>query len=406
MKSSFIKETAAKYGSGRIFCNTFLFQANPAILPPQHLSTSMTETKPSLLDNKAILAFLAEKGERSYRVAQINQAVYKDLIADIQDMTTLPASLRDAIAETFVLSPMTLKKDAVSADGTNKFLFETSDGYLVESVLMRHKGDRLTLCISSQVGCPVKCSFCATGTMGYSRNLTTAEIVAQVWQVNQKLKATGERVRNIVFMGMGEPLINFDNVMEAVAVLKDQKKFEIGARHITISTSGIVPRIKDLMERDRQINLAVSLHAPNDATRTKIMPINTAYPLEKLMAALKEYTDATNKRIFYEYIMLAGINDSPLQAHELAHLLKGQLAHVNLIPYNPNADMPELSSTSRSHIKEFQAILNSYDVPCTVRFTFGQDIDAACGQLAVKEGKNATAAEKQRQIEARRQAVR
>lgn len=359
-------------------------------------------SKPSLLDREAVLAFLTDKGEKPYRLAQIDQAIYKDLVGNISEMTTLPLPLRTALEETFVISPMTVKKDAVSADGTNKFLFETEDEYLVESVLMRHKGDRLTLCISSQVGCPVKCSFCATGTMGYSRNLTTAEIVAQVWHVDQKLKATGERVRNIVFMGMGEPLINFDNVMDTVAILKDQKKFEIGARHITISTSGIVPRIKDLMERDRQVNLAVSLHAPNDEIRTKIMPINTAYPLEKLMAALKEYTDETNKRIFYEYIMLAGINDSPLQAHELAHLLRGQLAHVNLIPYNPNADMPELKTSTRSNIKEFQAILNSYDVPCTVRFTFGQDIDAACGQLAVKEGKNAVAAEKQQRLAERK----
>lgn len=381
------------------FAILFCFRQILLYCARNNLLKCMTTTlKPSLLDREAVLAFLTEKGEKPYRLAQIEQAVYKDFVDDIQQITTLPAGLRDELAATFVLSPMSVKKDNVSADGTNKFLFETSDGYLVESVLMRHKGDRLTLCISSQVGCPVKCSFCATGTMGYSRNLTTAEIVAQVFHVDQKLKTTGERVRNIVFMGMGEPLINFENVMATVEVLKDQKKFEIGARHITISTSGIVPRIKDLMERDRQVNLAVSLHAPNDATRTKIMPINTAYPLEKLMAALKEYTDETNKRIFYEYIMLAGINDSPLQAHELAHLLKGQLAHVNLIPYNPNADMPELKSSQRTTIKEFQAILNSYDVPCTVRFTFGQDIDAACGQLAVKEGKNAVAAEKQAAI--------
>lgn len=354
-----------------------------------------TVEKPALLDQQAVQQFLEEHGEKKYRLAQIHQAVYKDLIEDIQEITTLPAGLRDELAASFVISPMEIKKDALSQDGTNKFLFETRDGYLVESVLMRHKGDRLTLCISSQVGCPVKCTFCATGTMGYSRNLSTAEIVAQVFHVNRKLKATGERVRNIVFMGMGEPLVNFDNVMETVAILKDQKKFEIGARHITISTSGIVPRIKDLQERDRQINLAVSLHAPNDEVRTRIMPINNAYPLAQLMEALQAYTDATNKRIFYEYIMLSGINDSPLQAHELAHLLKGQLAHVNLIPYNPNADMPELKTSSRNRIKEFQSILNSHDVPCTIRFTLGQDIEAACGQLAVKEGKNAVAAEKQ-----------
>jgi len=350
--------------------------------------------KPSLLDAPLLRDFLAQQGEKPYRMSQVDQAVYRDLVDSVDAITTLPVALRDVLAEAFVLSPMVLKKDALSADGTNKFLFETTDGYLVESVLMRHKGDRLTLCISSQVGCPVKCSFCATGTMGYSRNLTTAEIVGQVLHVNRKLALTEERVRNIVFMGMGEPLINYDNVMESVAILKDQKKFGIGARHITISTSGIVPRIKDLMERDPQVNLAVSLHAPNDALRTKIMPINNAYPLADLMAALRVYTDTTNKRIFYEYIMLGGVNDSPLLAHELGTLLRGHLAHVNLIPYNPGAGWPDMKASSRNRIMEFQRIVQGYDVPCTIRYTFGQDIDAACGQLAVKEGKNAIAAEK------------
>ena len=344
-------------------------------------------------------AFLTAAGEKPYRLSQIDQAVYRDLVLEVDEITTLPTALREDLARHFVLSPMTLKKDALSSDGTNKFLFETTDEYLVESVLMRHKGDRLTLCISSQVGCPVKCSFCATGTMGYSRNLTTAEIVGQVLHVNRKLALTGERVRNIVFMGMGEPLINYDHVMDAVAILKDQKKFGIGARHITISTSGIVPRIKDLMERDPQVNLAVSLHAPNDALRTKIMPINNAYPLASLMDMLKLYTDTTNKRIFYEYIMLGGVNDSPLLAHELGTLLRGHLAHVNLIPYNPGAGWPDMKASSRNRIMEFQRIVQGYDVPCTIRYTFGQDIDAACGQLAVKEGKNAVAAEKQQKFQ-------
>lgn len=378
-----------------VFCNSFCFGQTLLYWGSIPSLFCMNEAiKPSLLDAPLVRDFLASHGEKPYRLAQIDQAVYRDLVDRVEAITTLPTTLREALAQEFVLSPMVLKKDALSADGTNKFLFETTDGYLVESVLMRHKGDRLTLCISSQVGCPVKCSFCATGTMGYSRNLTTAEIVGQVLHVNRKLALTEERVRNIVFMGMGEPLINYDNVMESVAILKDQKKFGIGARHITISTSGIVPRIKDLMERDPQVNLAVSLHAPNDALRTKIMPINNAYPLADLMAALRVYTDTTNKRIFYEYIMLGGVNDSPLLAHELGTLLRGQLAHVNLIPYNPGAGWPDMQASSRNRIMEFQRIVQGYDVPCTIRFTFGQDIDAACGQLAVKEGKNAIAAEK------------
>lgn len=340
--------------------------------------------KKTLLDIGALEEFLKNNNEKLYRVAQIEQAVFGDLKTDIEEFTTLSKDLRDKLKAEFDISPLTVEKDLVSVDGTNKVLFVTNDNQYVESVLMRHKTDRLTLCISSQVGCPVKCVFCSTGTMGYSRNLEYHEIAAQVLYFNQKLAVEGKRVRNIVFMGMGEPLLNYDNVMKAIDMLNDQKKFAIGVRHITISTSGIIPRIKELMANNSPVNLAVSLHAPNDELRTKIMPINKAHPLDKLMTVLKEYMEKTDKRIFYEYVMLKNLNDKPEHAFELAHLLKGQLAHVNLIPYNPGGAWADLECSSRNKIMAFQKILQLQDIPCTVRYTLGQDIDAACGQLAVK----------------------
>ncbi len=341
--------------------------------------------KQNLLNREALEEFLKNNNEKPYRIAQIEQAVYADLITDIDEFTTLPKDLRDKLKEAFDISPLNVEQDLVSADTTNKVLFSTKDGRYVEAVLMRHKTDRLTLCISSQVGCPVKCVFCSTGTMGYSRNLDYYEIAAQVLYFNQKLAKEGKRVRNIVFMGMGEPLLNYDHVMRAISVLNDQKKFSIGVRHITISTSGIIPRIKDLMDMNSPVNLAVSLHAPNDELRTKIMPINKAHPLDKLMVILREYMHKMDKRIFYEYVMLKNINDKPEHAYELAALLKGQLAHVNLIPYNPGGAWTDLECSSRNRIVAFQKIVQAQDIPCTVRYTLGQDIDAACGQLAVKK---------------------
>lgn len=341
--------------------------------------------KKTLLDRDALEQFLQERGEKTYRAGQIEQAVFRDLVTDIESITTLPKGLRDQLDEEFQVLPLKMEKDLTSVDGTNKVLFSTHDNQYVESVLMRHKSDRLTLCISSQVGCPVKCVFCSTGTMGYSRNLEYHEIAAQVLYFNQKLAAEEKRVRNIVFMGMGEPLLNYDHVMKAIEMLNDQKKFSIGVRHITISTSGIVPKIKNLIDIESPVNLAVSLHAPNDELRTKIMPINKAHPLDKLMTVLKEYMQKTGKRIFYEYVMLKNLNDKPELAYELAELLKGQLAHVNLIPYNPGGAWGDLECSSRNRIMAFQKILQSKDIPCTVRYTFGQDIDAACGQLAVKK---------------------
>jgi len=344
-----------------------------------------SEKKPSLINEEALKEFLEELGEKSYRVGQIQQALFRDLYESIEDFTTLPQGLRDSMKDHFVLSPLTVKKHLISEDGTEKALFETQDGSAVEAVLMRHASSRLTLCISSQVGCPVKCVFCSTGAMGYTRNLHYDEIVAQVLYFNQKLKKEGARVRNIVFMGMGEPLLNYDNAMRTIAMLNDQKKFEIGIRHITVSTSGIVPKLKEMMKEDILPNLAVSLHAPNDELRTRIMPINNAYPLKDLMEVLEDYSEKTKKRIFYEYVMLKNINDSILNAKELVHLIGHQNAHVNLIPFNPGGSLEDLECSDRNVILAFQKVLQDGGVPTTVRYTFGQDIDAACGQLAAKE---------------------
>lgn len=341
--------------------------------------------KPSILDQGSLSTFLKTIGEKPYRIAQITQAIFKGSVTSLNDITTLPEDLRIALNEYFCILPLSVASDQLSIDGTNKVLFKTQDNMSIESVLMRHKSSRLTLCISSQVGCPVKCVFCSTGTMGFKRNLTASEIVAQVLYFNQKLAPTDERVRNIVFMGMGEPLLNYDNVMSAVKDFIDQKKFGIGVRHVTISTSGVVPKIYQMIEEKIPVHLAVSLHAPNDALRTKIMPINNAYPLAQLIEALDKYNEKRDKRIFYEYVMLDGVNDLPIHAKELAHLIAHQLAHVNLIPYNPGGSWIDLKSSSRTKILAFQAEITKRNIPSTIRYTLGQDIDAACGQLAAKE---------------------
>ena len=346
----------------------------------------MTDKKYSLLETEHLLEFLTSIGEKKYRLGQIEQAIFKECVSSIDEMTTLPLELREKLKEKFEVLPLTVVRDLVSKDRTNKVLFATQDERSIESVLMRHD-NRTTLCISSMVGCPVKCVFCSTGTMGFGRNLTAAEIVGQVIFFNQKLKQEDLRVRNIVFMGMGEPLLNYDEVLKAIAVLNDQKKVSIGVRHITISTSGIVPKIRQLMTDNVPVNLAVSLHAPNDPLRTKLMPINNAYPIKDLMEALTEYSEKLDKRIFYEYVMLKGLNDKVEHAGELAMLLKGQHAHVNLIPFNPGGSIEDLDCTPRPEILRFQKILQMHGIPTTVRVTLGQDIDAACGQLAAKEKK-------------------
>ncbi len=338
----------------------------------------------SILDDKKLTDFLLSIGEKKYRLNQIHQALFKDLAGAIDQITTIPTALRESLEkETFLTSLELVKSEDSQKDATTKVVFKTSDNMFIESVLMRHLKGRITLCVSSQVGCAMGCTFCATGKLGFFRNLHFYEIVDQVLHFDRLLKAQGQQVRNIVFMGMGEPMLNYQNVIEAVHIINAPKKLEKGARHITISTCGIVPGIEQLINAGLQVKLAISLHAPSDELRKQIMPIELKYPLETLMKTLDKYTESTNKRIFYEYVMLQGVNDTPFQAETLGKLLKGRLAHVNLIPWNPVPGIPYGRSESAG-MKKFQEILERYGIPSTIRVSLGDDIAAACGQLAKK----------------------
>lgn len=244
--------------------------------------------------------------------------------------------MRALLSENCYFFSLTLHSVVTSEDGqTTKFLFKTHDGNMIESVIMRHLSGRTTLCISCQAGCPMACTFCATGKLGLLRNLEFYEIIEQVMYANYFLEDEQRKVRNIVYMGMGEPFLNYENIKKSIEILSSQKKLDLSSRRITISSCGVVPGIKKIAQDFPQVSLAISLHAPNDQARRKIMPVDHTYPIAELMKALDEYVSITNKRIFYEYIMIAGVTDRPEYAHELANLLKNRLAHVNFIPYNP-----------------------------------------------------------------------
>ncbi len=321
------------------------------------------------------------KSEPSYRQQQINQAVFIDLVVTWEEATTLPQKLRKVLMDN---CPLEIKADIFQSrdNKTSKALITLEDGNKIETVLMRHEGERHTVCVSSQVGCPLACTFCATGKLGLKRNLTSDEIVEQVLLWNRVLKQLGEedRVTNVVYMGMGEPFLNYTNVLKSVRLLNDKQGFNIAARKISISTSGIAPKIKKFAEEKMQINLALSLHAPNDELRSQLMPINTHFPLSEVMQAIDYYIKKTNRKVMCEYLMIAGVNDSLEQARQLVKLLKNKLVMVNLIAYNPtNAYRPVKSKS----IKIFKDYLAEAGLEVSQRFTFGQDIKAACGQLAL-----------------------
>lgn len=328
---------------------------------------------------------LQERREPAFRLKQIKQAFYVDLLEDWDAVSTLSKPLRSFLQEQHPWNELTLIHVQESTQGdTVKALFSCHDGKKIETVLMRHEDERNTVCVSSQVGCAMACSFCATGTMGLTRNLTSSEIVEQVIFFARWLKKKGERVSNVVLMGMGEPFHNYDAVMEALHILNDQEGFCLGARHMSISTCGIVPGILKLAEADLQVNLAISLHSALDAQRSRIMPVNKAYPLEKLMAAVRTYMQKTNRKVFFEYLLLQGINDREEDAQALARLLGPdyRLVHLNLIKYH---DTQAFQGTAKSQRLQFLDRLHELKIPATHRITFGEDIDAACGQLAVKE---------------------
>ena len=327
-------------------------------------------------------AFADTHSLKPYRLTQLYRAASKELADDLAAISVLPVELRAALrAEDFALECVTPVALQRSNDGqTTKGLFRLHDGNEVEAVCMEHRGGRTTICISSQAGCAFKCSFCSTGQAGFTRNLEAIEIFDQARFFARELKSKGKRVTNIVFMGMGEPFHNYDAVMDAVRLLNDPYGFGLGHRHITISTVGLVPQIDRFAAEGLQVNLAISLHAPTDAQRSAIMPVNDRYPVAELMNACARYTAQTNRKVFFEYVMLAGVNDDDASAHALARLMHGKLYHVNLIPYNATPDAA-LQGTSEARTRAFQKILDAEGVPTTVRVPMGRDIAAACGQL-------------------------
>ncbi|HTU81449.1 MAG TPA: 23S rRNA (adenine(2503)-C(2))-methyltransferase RlmN [Candidatus Acidoferrales bacterium] len=336
-------------------------------------------------------AFAAAFELRPYRLRQMYGAACKEMVWDVDGITTLPKPMRQALRDRGVafsaVEPAVLQR---SNDGqTTKGLFRLRDGKEVEAVLMEHRGGRTTVCISSQAGCAFACAFCSTGQAGFSRNLDALEIFDQARFFARELRARGKRITNVVFMGMGEPFHNYDAVMNAVALLNDANGFGLGHRHITISTVGLVDKIDRFAAEDLQVNLAISLHAPDDAVRSPIMPVNRRFPMAQLMAACERYVGATNRKVFFEYVMLAGVNDTAECARRLAELMRGRLYHVNLIPYNATPDAP-FSGTLETRIWEFAGILEAAGVPLTVRRNMGRDIAAACGQLRAQTQPKAT----------------
>jgi 23S rRNA (adenine2503-C2)-methyltransferase len=331
-------------------------------------------------ENGAALA--SAHGLKAYRIDQLYRAAAKELVADLDAITTLPKELRAALgAAGFALDsvePVVIQRS--NDNQTTKGLFRLHDGNEVEAVLMEHHGGRTTVCISSQAGCAYACTFCSTGQAGFTRNLSATEIFDQARYFAAVLARDGRKVTNVVFMGMGEPFAAYDDVMGAVALLNDPNGFGLGHRHITISTVGLVDKIDRFAGEHTQVNLAISLHAPTDATRSKLMPVNRKWPTEQLMAAVARYIETTNRKVFFEYVMLGGVNDGDEHARDLAPLMKGPLYHVNLIPYNSTPDAA-LRGTDERRIWEFAKILEQHGVAVTVRTPMGRDIAAACGQL-------------------------
>jgi 23S rRNA (adenine2503-C2)-methyltransferase len=318
--------------------------------------------------------------EPKFRLKQARSAVLKDLIEDWLQTTSLPLNLREKLK---LDSPLDIAAEVYPSSDrqTEKALITLDDGEKIETVLMKHQDKRRTICVSCQVGCPLDCTFCATGRMGFKRNLTVSEILEQVLFFARQLKSKNEKVSNIVFMGMGEPFLNYDQVMAAIRLLNDKNGFNLGARHISISTAGITEGIEKLASEKLQVNLAISLHAPNDELRKKIMPINEKYSLAKVLAAVDDYIIKTHRRVMFEYLMIKGVNDSENEARQLAQLMGRSLYFVNLITYNPTGNF---ISSSAETVKNFKEILAKAGVTSTERFRFGRDIKAACGQLATK----------------------
>lgn len=324
-------------------------------------------------------------GQKKYRATQIFKWIYEKRVTNFDEMSDVSLSFREFLKDNYTLDKPKIFKKQVSSDGTIKLLLELKDGNKIETVLMRYNYGNVA-CVSSEVGCNMGCCFCASGLLKKKRELTVDELVGQVLVLDDLLKSENKRVTHVVVMGTGEPFDNYDNVLDFIRILNHPHGLAIGARHITVSTCGIVNKIKKYAHEGLQINLAISLHAPNDQLRNKIMPINFKYNLTELMEAVKYYEKVANRRVTFEYILLKGVNDSKENALELVNLIKGTLAYVNLIPFNPVEELKYKRSDSKT-VHQFLDILMKNNVTATIRKEFGTDIDAACGQLRAKNEK-------------------
>lgn len=342
-----------------------------------------TDTLPRLYELSApqLAEWCQAQGYPAFRGDQIRRWIFGKRVSDFAEMHDLPAALRQVLTESFSLFPAEIARHQVSKDRTEKLLLKLHDGEFVECVLMREE-DRRTVCLSTQVGCAMGCVFCASGMLGVKRNLTTGEILEQILRLDRLLPLE-ERITNIVIMGIGEPLANLKNLLPALESLNIKGGMGIGARRITISTVGLPDKIRELAEVGHQYNLAVSLHAPNDELRTKLVPVNKHIGIAEILAAADYHFEQTGRRVTYEYVLLSGVNDLPEHARQLAALVKPRIAHVNLIPMNGVTELPFVEPTS-PRTQEFLAILKQYGIPCNVRKRKGADIDAACGQLRLQ----------------------
>ncbi|MFA6594179.1 MAG: 23S rRNA (adenine(2503)-C(2))-methyltransferase RlmN [Candidatus Buchananbacteria bacterium] len=339
------------------------------------------------MDLSALNKILAN--QPAYRLKQIKQAVYLKLIGDWDEATNLPAALKQKLKDD---CPLGINATETASGLSRKALIKLSDGALIETVLLYNADGRYTVCVSSQVGCPLGCLFCATGQGGFERNLTTEEITEQVIYFARQLKLENKKIDNVVFMGMGEPLLNWQNVAAAIGLLNDKDGFGLAARSISVSTCGLIEGLKNIIHYPLQINLAISLHAPNDELRRELMPIASSYKLEELFHQLKLYLKEKGRKLMFEYVMIDGVNDSDQQAKELVELLEKlpkKLVMVNLIPYNPiitrsGAISRRFKASLPEQIKHFKAILNRSGIETTIRKSLGGDIAGACGQLAGK----------------------
>ena len=318
-------------------------------------------------------------GEKPYRAEQIFKWIYIDKVKTFEEMTNLSLDLRKKLEENYTICNFKILKKQESSDGTKKYLFDVLDGNAIETVLMEYNSWK-TICVSSQIGCKMGCKFCASTGIPFVRNLTSGEIVEQILAVEQDIQG---RISNVVFMGIGEPLDNYENVIKAIKIINNPKGINIGARHISVSTSGLVPRIYDLANENIQCTLSISLHATTDEKRSSMMPINNRYNIAELMQACRDYIKITNKRISFEYALAKDNNDNLEDAKELVNLLKGMICHVNLIPIN-KIENGKFTKSSNENIIKFRDYLNEHGIVATIRRELGSDIDAACGQLRRK----------------------